>query len=269
MSNHLISEVYKRKVGSLARKALMVLLADKASDDGSGIWASKLRMADELGATKQTVLNTLKSLMDDGLIREVGTRPCARGYTVEYAINPDALRALPLVPSHAEAEARVTSRVTSPRRQKASEGVISDAKRHKASHVTESDGSKDLTGQRCLPQGSKGFTPGVKEVDPNPPRTPHEPFPSDTSYPQGGSRCAPAALVMSIQDRLSVHFARLSPAAQLVRWEEAFNEIGRNPQALPSRELDQWREWLDAIGMEASDEPVMHHAQRLYSDLCT
>src|SRR3546814_3397986 len=74
MSNHLISEVYKRQLGSMARNAVMVLLADKASDDGTGIWASKQRMAEELGTTKQTVITTIKSLVADGLLIEAGQR---------------------------------------------------------------------------------------------------------------------------------------------------------------------------------------------------
>ncbi|MBB3940708.1 hypothetical protein GGR39_002365 [Novosphingobium fluoreni] len=102
MSNHLISEVYKRQCGNMARKAVMVLMADKASDDGSGIWASKQRMADEIGATKQTVIATIKALIADGLLRECGQRKCVNGYTVEYAIVVRVLRGLPLVKSHAE-----------------------------------------------------------------------------------------------------------------------------------------------------------------------
>lgn len=100
MSNHLISEAYKRQVGNMARKAVMVLLADKASDDGSGIWASKQRMADEIGATKQTVISTIKGLIAEGLVKEMGQRKSPNGYTVEYCIVVSALIALPLVPSH-------------------------------------------------------------------------------------------------------------------------------------------------------------------------
>lgn len=79
MSNHLTSEVYKRQVGNIARNAVMVLMADKASDDGSGIWASKQRMADEIGASKQTVIATIKALIEDCLLREHGQRRCANG----------------------------------------------------------------------------------------------------------------------------------------------------------------------------------------------
>lgn len=100
MSNHLISEVYKRQLGTMARNAVMALLADKASDDGTGIWASKQRMADELGTTKQTVITTIKSLLADDLLKEAGQRKSPNGYTVEYTINVAQLTGLPLVASH-------------------------------------------------------------------------------------------------------------------------------------------------------------------------
>lgn len=135
MSNHLTSEVYKRQVGNIARKAVMVLMADKASDDGSGIWASKQRMADEIGASKQTVLATIKALIEDGLLREHGQRRCANGYTVEYAINVRALRALPLVKSHADDQSEnLTGQKSSPVK------------------------SADPTGQNPLPHRSEDLT---------------------------------------------------------------------------------------------------------------
>src|SRR3546814_20036288 len=97
MSNHLITECSKRKIGSLTRFAMMSYLADKASDDGRGIYASKQTMADELDTTKKTVIDTIKALIADGLLIVVGERACINGHTGEYAIDVDALRALPLV----------------------------------------------------------------------------------------------------------------------------------------------------------------------------
>ena len=122
MSNHLISTTYSRNVGSMSRKAVMVLLADKASDDGTGIYASKQTMADELCTSKQTILATIKSLISDGLLIEVGQRRSANGYTVEYAIMVACLEALPLVGSAARAKARkesssFTGQVASPVKQ--------------------------------------------------------------------------------------------------------------------------------------------------------
>jgi hypothetical protein len=115
MSNHLISEVYRRQVGNMARNAVMVLLADKASDDGSGIWASKQRMADE--------------------IRETGERRCLNGFTVEYAIDVAALHALPLVKSHSDNPSKDLTR-QSPIRVKELDGTRQSPLR---------DPSKDLT----------------------------------------------------------------------------------------------------------------------------
>ena len=100
MSNHLVSDVYKRELGSLTRKAIMALLADKASDNGTGIWASKQTMAAELCTSKQTVITTIKALTADGLLVEVGHRKCQNGYLVEYAIVVAALKRLALVKPH-------------------------------------------------------------------------------------------------------------------------------------------------------------------------
>lgn len=147
MSNHLISEVYKRQVGNIARKAVMGLLADKASDDGSGIWASKQRMAEEIGASKQTVIATLKALIDDGLVREAGKRKCPNGYTVEYAINVVALRAIPLIKSQQDDQ---------------SENLTGQA----ASPVNEAT----PTGQILLPDQSENLTQTLL----NPPEPPKE-----------------------------------------------------------------------------------------------
>lgn len=97
MSNHLITESYKRKLGTVTRLAMMAYLADKASDCGGGIFASKQTMADELDLTKKTVITTIKGLIADGLLSVVGSRPCDNGYTVEYAIDVEALLSLPLV----------------------------------------------------------------------------------------------------------------------------------------------------------------------------
>ena len=92
----------------------MVLLADKASDDGSGIWASKQRMADELCASNSTVLNTIAGLIADGLLEQSGTRKCANGFTVEYTIIVDALEAVPVVRWHSDQSTTLTGQPNGP-----------------------------------------------------------------------------------------------------------------------------------------------------------
>lgn len=106
MSHHIVSEVYKRQTGKMQRTAVLALLADKASDDGRGIYASKSTLADEMGCQKQTIITIIDSLQEDGLLVYVGERPCANGYTCEYRIDIDALEALPLVAAHARRESR-------------------------------------------------------------------------------------------------------------------------------------------------------------------
>ncbi|MFD0823440.1 hypothetical protein ACFQ0D_35145, partial [Micromonospora zhanjiangensis] len=140
MSNHLISATYKRDLRTPMRKSVMALFADKASDDGTGIYASKQTMADELCCSKQALLDTIKAFMLEGLLVEVGKRRVANGFTVEYGIVVDALEALPLVKCHADRAARQ---------------------------------SISLTGQPAGPVNhldrSTSLAPPVQQVDPNPP----------------------------------------------------------------------------------------------------
>ena len=112
MSNRLISEVYRRQVGNLAHTAVLALLADKANDDGTGIWASKMRMAEELGTSRQTIITTIKGLTADGLITEIGERRCSNGYTIEYAINVARLRSAPLAKGVTEGKSEGPTRQT-------------------------------------------------------------------------------------------------------------------------------------------------------------
>lgn len=97
MSNHLISETYKRDLKTHTRKGVMALLADKASDDGGGIYAAKQALADELCTSKQTVIKTINEFVEEGLLEVVGHRGCATGHTVEYRISIEKLHALPYV----------------------------------------------------------------------------------------------------------------------------------------------------------------------------
>lgn len=112
MSNHLITTAYKRDLRTPMRKAVMVLLADKASDDGSGIYASKQTMADELCCSKQAIIDTIKGFVAEGLLVELGQRRAPTGFTIEYGIVVEALEAVPLVKCHADKEARQSTPLT-------------------------------------------------------------------------------------------------------------------------------------------------------------
>ena len=98
MSKHVVSLVYSRKAGSLLRKSVLAYMADVANHDGTGVWSSKQRIADEIEASRRGVIDCIKGLVKDGILTEAGKRKCANGYTIEYSIDLDVVSALPLMP---------------------------------------------------------------------------------------------------------------------------------------------------------------------------
>lgn len=97
-----------RIFGSAARKQIIMFLADKASDDGSGIWCSKgtIQRHTELG--ESTVKRTITDFLREGILIETGRRPCKNGFTVIYRIVLDRVMALE---SSAEPDEGTGSRV--------------------------------------------------------------------------------------------------------------------------------------------------------------
>lgn len=86
MSWRVANECAERRFGSAARKQIIMFLADKASDDGSGIWCSKgtIQRHTELG--ESTVKRTIGEFLKEGILVETGRRPCKNGFTVIYRI---------------------------------------------------------------------------------------------------------------------------------------------------------------------------------------
>lgn len=95
MSYHVVSLVETKRLGSPARKAVMMYCANRANDDGSGIWSSKSTIADACELARRTVIQAMQEFVAEGLLRPSGRRGCANGHTVEYDINLDAIRDLP------------------------------------------------------------------------------------------------------------------------------------------------------------------------------
>lgn len=83
-----------RRFGSPVRKQIIMFLADKASDDGSGIWCSKgtIQRHTELG--ESTVKRTINEFLNEGILIETGRRACKNGFTVVYRIVLTAVRCL-------------------------------------------------------------------------------------------------------------------------------------------------------------------------------
>lgn len=95
MSHKVTTLVASRTIGGSAMKAVLMNMADKASDGGEGVFASKNTIASDTELSLPTVKRAFKDLMDAGLIAEVGTRGCTNGHTVVYDLNIKAIAALP------------------------------------------------------------------------------------------------------------------------------------------------------------------------------
>ncbi|WP_347267910.1 helix-turn-helix domain-containing protein [Paracoccus sp. (in: a-proteobacteria)] len=111
MSNLISASVQRRLVGSATRKSVLSYMADKAADDGSGIWTSKANIARDLELSRRGVQLAIQELIRDGLVTETGQRDCKHGFTVEYSIVIEAVDNLPSTReprSPRESDARVT-----------------------------------------------------------------------------------------------------------------------------------------------------------------
>lgn len=111
MSWSLVGLTSKRRVGSPALRLLLLTMADKANDDGSGVFASVATLARDIESSPATVKRILKKLEGERLIKRAGTRECPHGYTVVWSVQVSAIEALPLLsqdrtPARAQAAPR-------------------------------------------------------------------------------------------------------------------------------------------------------------------
>ncbi|RQP05068.1 MAG: hypothetical protein D1H97_14745 [Paracoccus sp. BP8] len=98
MSYHVESLCDCRKFGSAARKQIAMYLANKASDDGSGIWCSKHTMARHTELSLATVKRTIREFLAEGILVETGEqRPCDHGHTVVYRMVLEVVASLELL----------------------------------------------------------------------------------------------------------------------------------------------------------------------------
>ncbi len=70
-------------------------MADKASDDGSGIWVSKGNMAADLEMSSRAVRIHIKDMLALNILKVTGQKECKNGYTIDYQINLEIVSMLP------------------------------------------------------------------------------------------------------------------------------------------------------------------------------
>lgn len=96
MSNHVISLVSSRNLGvGFPAKSILLYMADKASDDGSGVWVSKSRIARELETTDRTVQRKIDDLTKMGFLKMAGRRAHKNGFTFDYTIDVSLVASMP------------------------------------------------------------------------------------------------------------------------------------------------------------------------------
>jgi hypothetical protein len=93
MSRKLVTLVYERRIGSMLRKAVLACMADRANDDGTGVWLSKGRIADEIEASRRAVITAIQEMVSEGILIDNGQRE--RGSTNDYSLNVPVIMALP------------------------------------------------------------------------------------------------------------------------------------------------------------------------------
>ena len=164
MSNLIAASVQRRVVGSATRKSVLLYMADKAADDGSGIWTSKANIARDLELSRRAVQIAIAELIRDGLVSEAGQRDCRHGYTVEYSILPEAVDKL--VSTREQDSPREShSRVT--REPRSHDPVNQIHPNHPYNLTTTPEGQagpvdKSDPQTRCLAVGGPGLCPASR-----------------------------------------------------------------------------------------------------------
>ena len=95
MSNLVSNVIQTKLIGSPTKKAILMYMADKASDDGSGIWVSKGNMAADLEMSSRAVRVHIKDMLAMGILKVSGQKECRNGYTIDYQINLQIVSQLP------------------------------------------------------------------------------------------------------------------------------------------------------------------------------
>lgn len=109
MSRKIASLVYERRAGSAVRKAVLAYLAELASDNGKGVWASKATIAAETECSRSTVIKTMNEFVAEGILVVVGSRKCQNGATIEYDLDVSKIEALPHVKSCHQSDSRTSA----------------------------------------------------------------------------------------------------------------------------------------------------------------
>ena len=95
MSGYVVSIISGKKLGSPTRKSIMLVIADCANDDGTGIWKSHGNIAASSEISKRTVQRQISDMVEEGLLNHVGWHVYSSGNkTKQYDINLEKIHQL-------------------------------------------------------------------------------------------------------------------------------------------------------------------------------
>lgn len=89
----------------------------------------------------------------------------------------------------------------------------------------------------------------------------------DGQHEAGKVSADTSVIRVSIYPLLPRSFPKLSLNVRLIKFEEAFEKIGRNAEVLEDEERDSWSSQLAAICSKYGGEPIGHHAERLLEEV--
>ena len=96
VADRIVGKTDKKPNGNQTEKNLLMAMANYASDNGEGIWASNQCLADRAGVSRETATRTVKSLKDKGLIERLGIKKYGKTHTVIYRMDLTVLYHLDL-----------------------------------------------------------------------------------------------------------------------------------------------------------------------------
>ena len=96
VADRIVGKTDKKPNGNQTEKNLLMAMANYASDNGEGIWASNQCLADRAGVSRETATRTVKSLKDKGLIERIGIKKYGMTHTVIYRMDLTVLYHLDL-----------------------------------------------------------------------------------------------------------------------------------------------------------------------------
>lgn len=95
MSWPLTGLVSRKMIGSPVRRLVLLTMASRANDDGSGVYFSYETIARACELSRATVKRVIKDFEREKLIVKVGTRACENGETNDFTLCQGFIEALP------------------------------------------------------------------------------------------------------------------------------------------------------------------------------